>query len=154
MFIKYILLIYDVNQFIKRHVHLFLMYLLETPNDSRFSPHFIVQSNNSCGIFIYAVFPHILISLNTFILNSDIIWNILHISHDLHNDSKVFPFCFLMFHEIFIREGIQNKSFIGLVMQFPLLVYMERRVWYAVSLTNEYENRKSTLLLLFIYLFS
>ena len=73
------------------------------------------------------MFPRISESLNTFILNSNIIFNILYITYDLHNSSKQF---FLYVSLYFMRdiqrgEEIQNKSFAGLGMRFPLPVYME-----------------------------
>ena len=60
-------------------------------------------------------------------LNSNIIFNILYISHDFHNDSKQF---FLFVSLYFMRdihrgEGIQNNSLAGFGMQFPSLMHME-----------------------------
>ena len=58
--------------------------------------------------FIYhAVFPHISVSLNTFMLNSNIIFNILYISHDFHNDSKqffLFVLLFVVFCHVFLSD--------------------------------------------------
>ena len=100
-------------------------------------------------------------------LNSNIIFNILFISHPLHNDSKQF---FLFIPQYFMRdihrEGDNKQQFCrpwyvffidvygkqGLIcsfpywylwkaefgLQFPLLMYMERGIWFAVYLIDVY----------------
>ena len=129
MHIQYILLIKDVNQFNEK-VRLFIFNVFDIRRQMTakiFSSLFIVQFNISCDILIYhAIFPRILISLNHSVLNRNNIFKILHISLDLHNDSKqIFLFASIYFMRDIHRKKIQNNCFKSLGMQFPLLMYMK-----------------------------
>ena len=101
------------------------------------STYFIYFQSISCHIFIYHwVFPRILINVNTLMSNSNIIFNILPISHDLHNDSKeFFLFVFVYFMRDIRREKDTEQSFCsfpywciwekGFDTQFPSLMNIE-----------------------------
>ena len=131
MLIKHIFPFNDVSWF-NKNIYLFIFNVFDIRHQmtaKRFSFLFIGQSNISCNIFIHhALFPCISISLNTFMFNLNIIFNILHISHDLLNDSKQF---FLFISLYFIRD-IQRGG--DTEQQF-------HRMWYAVSLIDVYRKR-------------
>ena len=67
-------------------------------------------------------------STNIFMLNSSVIFNNLYIANVMIFTIKSFLFMFPYYFIKDIQKGeeIQNNSFTGLGMQFPLLVYMKR----------------------------
>ena len=150
MLIKHIFPINDISQLNKK-VRLFLMYSILDIKWLQWDSiilSFYCPVQYLCNVFIYhTVILRTVISWNPFVWNINIIFNILHFSHGLHNDSKQF---FLFVSLYFMRDIHRGEEYISPFSQGSCCRFC---CWYKWKGGFEMNREWTSIYLLVVYIY-